>query len=257
MCLLVVAVHSHPRLPLIVAGNRDEFHARPTREAHWWPDHPDIVGGRDLQAGGTWLAMSRSGRFAAVTNFRDAQHETGDFRSRGHLITDFLTNRLAPHDYLKSIDPGRYAGFNLLVADRADAAYLSNRGAPMRRLPAGVYGLSNATLDEPWTKVTRSRNRLQALIEDDSVSETTLLRLLDDQEKASASEVETNKLSFSTAHALTAPFIVLPDYGTRCSTVLTLDHEDRVRFTERRFDELGRSIGETRFAFDLGVVRGD
>lgn len=257
MCLLVVAIRSHPCLPLIVAGNRDEFHARPTREAHWWPDHPDIVGGRDLQAGGTWLAMSRGGRFAAVTNFRDAQHETGKLRSRGHLITDFLTAGTAPLDYLQSIDPDRYAGFNLLVADRAGAAYLSNRGAPMRELAAGIYGLSNATLDEPWTKVTRSRSRLEALIADDAVDETSLLRLLDDRQKASAAEVETHDLPFSTAHALTAPFIVLPEYGTRCSTVLTLDHENKVRFVERRFDVHGRTTGESRFAFDLGVVQRD
>jgi uncharacterized protein with NRDE domain len=257
MCLLIVAVYSHPQWPLIVAANRDEFHARPTREAHWWPDHPDIVGGRDLQAGGTWLAMSRSGRFAAVTNFRDLQHETGALRSRGHLITDFLTCDRAPPGYLESIDPGRYAGFNLLVADRADAAYLSNRGAPMRALPAGVYGLSNATLDEPWNKVTRSRSRLEALIADDAVDESSLLHLLDDREKASAEEVETDDLAFSTAHALTAPFVVLPEYGTRSSTVLTLDIEGKVRFVERRFDERGRIKGESGFDFDLDVVQGD
>jgi uncharacterized protein with NRDE domain len=178
MCLLVVAIDSHPRLPLIVAGNRDEFHVRPTREAHWWPDYPDIVGGRDLQAGGTWLAMSRSGRFAAVTNYRDAQHETGHFRSRGRLITDFLTGVMPSLDYLESIDGSQYAGFNLLVADGADAAYLSNRGAPMRRLAPGVYGLSNATLDEAWTKVTRSRSRLETLIADDAVDEASLFILL-------------------------------------------------------------------------------
>jgi uncharacterized protein with NRDE domain len=201
--------------------------------------------------------MNRSGRFAAVTNFRDAQHEPGNLRSRGHLITDFLTGDQLPLDYLESIDPSHYAGFNLLVADRADAAYLSNRGARMRKLPAGVYGLSNATLDEPWAKVTRSRSRLEMLIASDAVNETSLLRLLDDRVKASASEVETNNLSFSTAHALTAPFIVLPEYGTRCSTVLTLDDDDRVRFVERRFDELGRTVGESRFAFDLGGINRD
>lgn len=257
MCLLVVAIRSHPRLPLIVAGNRDEFHARPSREAHWWPDHPEVVGGRDLQAGGTWLAVSRSGRFAAVTNFRDAQHETGDLRSRGHLITDFLTGEQTPLDYLESIDGSLYAGFNLLVADRAAAAYLSNRGAPKRELAAGVYGLSNATLDEPWNKVTRSRRRLEALIADDAVDVTSLLRLLGDRDKAPAAEVEANDLPFPTAHALSAPFIVLPEYGTRCSTVLTFDDRDKARFVEKRFDEQGRVTGESRFDFDLGGVRGN
>ena len=257
MCLLVVAIDSHPRLPLIVAGNRDEFHVRPTREAHWWPDYPDIVGGRDLQAGGTWLAMSRSGRFAAVTNYRDAQHETADFRSRGHLITDFLTGDMPSLDYLESIDGSQYAGFNLLVADGTDAAYLSNRGAPMRRLAPGVYGLSNATLDEAWTKVTRSRSRLETLIADDAVDEASLFLLLNDRDKGSAAEVEANGLSFSTAHARTAPFIVLPEYGTRCSTVMTRDREGAVRFVERRFDAQGRVTGESCFSFELGAVDGD
>jgi uncharacterized protein with NRDE domain len=257
MCLLAVAIRSHPRLPLIIAGNRDEFHARPSQGAHWWSDYPDIVGGRDLQAGGTWLAMHRNGRFAAVTNFRDAQHESGDLRSRGHLITGFLSSDRPVMDYLESIDPARYAGFNLLVADRSDAAYLSNRGAPMRELQPGIYGLSNATLNEPWSKVTRSRSRLGSLIADDNVDETSLMRMLDDREKASDAEVETNGLSHETAHALTAPFIVLPEYGTRCSTVLMLDNEDRVRFVERRFDEQGRTTGESRFDFDLVRESGD
>ena len=255
MCLLVVAIRSHPLLPLIVAGNRDEFHARPTREAHWWPDQPDIVGGRDLQAGGTWLAMNRRGRFAAVTNYRDARHESGRLRSRGHLITDFLTSGRAPLDYLQSIDAGGYGGFNLLVAEGRDAAYLSNRGAAMRTLAPGVYGLSNATLDEAWTKVTRSRSRLQALIADDAVDETNLFRLLSDREKGSADEVEANDLSFTTAYALTAPFIVLPEYGTRCSTILTRDREGEVRFVERRFDEQGRTTGESGFSFESAAER--
>jgi uncharacterized protein with NRDE domain len=257
VCLLVIAIDAHPRLPLIVAGNRDEFHARPTQEAHWWPDHPDIVGGRDLQAGGTWLAMSRSGRFAAVTNYRDAKHETDDLRSRGHLITDFLTGEMASLDYLDSIDGSQYAGFNLLVADGTDAAYLSNRGAAMRNLAPGVYGLSNATLDDAWTKVTRSRSRLQALIADDAVDEMNLFHLLSDREKGSADEVEANDLSFSTAFALTAPFIVLPEYGTRCSTILTRDREGEVRFVERRFDEQGRTSGESGFSFESAAERGN
>jgi uncharacterized protein with NRDE domain len=256
MCLLVIAIRQHEKLPLIVAGNRDEFHSRPTQAAHWWSDIPDILGGRDLQAGGTWLALHRDCRFAAVTNYRDARKEHAGLKSRGHLITGFLTDEKSPLDYLRSIDGEAYAGFNLLVADRNAAAYLSNRGAAMRELPPGIYGLSNATLDEPWTKVTRTKSRLQALIEDDAVNETSLLRLLDDRQKASSSEVRTNGLSFSMAHALTAPFIVLPDYGTRCSTVLTISDEGSARFTERRFDASGRNTGESGFVFDSGSVDG-
>lgn len=256
MCLLVIAIREHEKLPLIVAGNRDEFHARPTQDARWWPDDPQLLGGRDLQAGGTWLAMHRNGRFATVTNYRDAKKERAGLKSRGHLVTDYLASDKTPLDYLRSIDIDAYAGFNLLVIDRDAAAYLSNRGAAMRELPPGIYGLSNATLDEPWTKVTRTRSRLQALIEDDAANETNLLRMLDDRHKASTEEVQTNGLSFSMAHALTAPFIVLPEYGTRCSTVLTVSVEGHVHFTERRFDTVGKTTGESTFAFDLSVVDG-
>ena len=252
MCLLVFALRTHPRLPLIVAGNRDEFHARPSQAAHWWPDTRDTLGGRDLQAGGTWLAVHRSGRFAAVTNHRDARRESAGLRSRGHLITGFLDTRTGATDYLQSIDGSAYAGFNLLVSDGHSAGYLSNRGGGLRELQPGIYGLSNATLDEPWTKVTRTRSRLAELIARDNVNESSLLRILGDRERASAEEVETNGLSFSMAHALTAPFIVHPEYGTRCSTVMTIDDAGKVRFLERRFGPDGRQSGESRYTFESG-----
>lgn len=251
MCLLVVAHRSHARFPLIVAGNRDEFHARPARAAHWWPDAPDILGGRDLQAGGTWLAMHRNGRFATVTNYRDAQHEHGKRRSRGLLITGFLESSAAPMQYLCSVDGDDYAGFNLLVADGDSLAYLSNRGAGQRELAAGIYGLSNATLDDPWTKIMRSKAGLDRLVRDNDVTVTNLLRLLADREKASSEEVHANGLSFSMAHALTAPFIVTPGYGTRCSTVITVSDTGAVRFVERRFDAKGNATGDSSFEFDL------
>jgi uncharacterized protein with NRDE domain len=249
MCLLVFALHKHPRLPLIVAGNRDEFHARPTQPAHWWPDNRSILGGRDLQAGGTWLAIHREGRFAAVTNYRDAHREKAGLQSRGHLITGFLDTDAGAVEYLQSIDGDAYAGFNLLVADHQSAGYLSNRGAGLRELPPGIYGLSNATLDDPWTKVTRMKSKMAKLIDQDDVNETSLMRILDDREKASVDEVRTNGLSFAMAHTLTAPFIVHPDYGTRCSTVLTIDDAGSVRFLERSFDADGRPRGDARYTF--------
>jgi uncharacterized protein with NRDE domain len=252
MCLLVFALHTHPRLPLIVAGNRDEFHERPTQAAHWWADNRDIVGGRDLLAGGTWLAVHRSGRFAAVTNHRDAHRERAGLRSRGELVTGFLNADTGVIEYLDSIDRDTYGGFNLLVADRRSAAYLSNRGAGLRELPPGIYGLSNATLDDPWTKVTRSKSKLATLIGKENVNETSLLQILADRNRASAGEVQTNGLAFAMAHALTAPFIVHPEYGTRCSTVVTIDENGSVRFVERRFDPDGRSSGESRYVFDSG-----
>lgn len=249
MCLVVLAIGQSAELPLILAGNRDEFHARATLAAAWWPDKPDVLGGRDLQAGGTWLALHRNGRFATVTNYRDAEPVSADLRSRGHLVTEFLEGEQPPLDYLQAIDGSAYAGFNLIVGDARGAAYLSNRGADPRELPAGVYGLSNALLDGPWDKVKRSKRALARLLDHDSVSESRLLELLNDREPGIADESDTNRLSKAVAHALTAPFIVMPEYGTRCSTIVTADKSGAWRMLERRFDAQGEATGDSRFSF--------
>ncbi len=249
MCLIVLAIGQSQRYPLILAGNRDEFHARPTRKAEWWADRTDILGGRDLQAGGTWLALHRSGRFATVTNYRDAEPVSAKFRSRGHLVTEFLDSEESPLDYLSAIDGERYAGFNLIAGDGKEFAYVSNRGAGPRQLAAGVYGLSNALLDGPWSKVERSKSSLRKLLDRDAVNETEMMRLLDDRAKAPLEEVESGALDFATMHAITAPFIVTPDYGTRSSTIILADSAGTWRITERRFDAAGGSIGESRYSF--------
>jgi len=251
MCLVVLGWQQHPDLPLIVAGNRDEFHLRPTKEVHWWPDKPDIAGGRDLQAAGTWLALSTNGRFATVTNFRDAEPPTPKLRSRGHLVTGFLESALDPVDYLNSIDGTAYAGFNLLVSDGETLAWASNRSAGVRVLAPGIYGLSNALLDSPWHKVVRGKAALQQLISADNVNETELLRILADRSKAPVSEVAADRLPFATAHAISAPFIVLPDYGTRSSSIALCDNAGNWRLHERRFDPGGERIGDTTLRFSV------
>lgn len=249
MCLLVLAVAVHPQHPVILAGNRDEFHGRAAKESHWWSDRPDILGGRDLEAGGTWLALHRNGRFATVTNFRDAQPRSPDYRSRGYLVTEFLESTLPPLEYLLSIDGSAYAGFNLLVGDTESAAYGSNRGASPALLTPGVYGLSNALLDSPWEKVVRSKATLARLLQHGAVSHADLLELLNDR-RTSADEVPgPGLLDETTARALTAPFIVTPHYGTRCSTVITSNRDGGWQMSERRFDERGHATGESHFSF--------
>jgi uncharacterized protein with NRDE domain len=234
MCLVVIAWQKHAEYPVIIAGNRDEFHARPTKEMHWWPDKPDMV---------------RNGRFATVTNFRDAELPVAKLRSRGHLVKDFLETTESPIDFLNNIDGELYAGFNLLVSDGDTLGWLSNRGGSPRALPPGVYGLSNALLDSPWDKVTRSKAAMEKLIQQDKINETELLRLLSDRQKASASEVETGGLPFARAHSISAAFIVLPDYGTRSSSVAFRDRNGNWRLQERRFDASGKSVGDTALGF--------
>lgn len=250
MCLVVFAWQQHPDFPLIIAGNRDEFHARPTEDARWWPDQPDIVGGRDLQAGGTWLALHRDGRFATVTNYRDAVPTSAKFRSRGHLVTEFLNAKTSPTDYLRGIDGSRYAGFNLLVSDGVELASLSNRATGVQSLAPGVYGLSNALLDSPWHKVVYAKKALSDLIEKNKVNETELFRLLNERQRAPVAEISKDHLPFETTHAISAPFIVLPEYGTRCSSVLLKASSGGWRFHERRFDASGRVIGDSTVRFN-------
>lgn len=250
MCLVIVGWQQHAEFPLIIAGNRDEFHRRPTEAAHWWPDQPDILGGRDLQAGGTWLALHRNGRFATVTNYRDAEATSAKNRSRGHLVTEFLQGSETPDSYLRSIDGSKYAGFNLLVCDGKSLGWSSNRGDGVKLLPPGIYGLSNALLDSPWHKVLRGKSGLERVISDNKVNASELFRLLGDREKAPVSQIESEHLPFETAHAISAPFIVLPDYGTRSSNVALCDASGNWQIRERRFDASGARIGESAFRID-------
>jgi uncharacterized protein with NRDE domain len=249
VCLIVLAIGQSPRYPLILAGNRDEFHARPTAKADWWADRNDVVGGRDLQAGGTWLALQRGGRFATVTNYRDVEPSSAKFRSRGHLVTEFLGGEESPLGYVSKVDGGRYAGFNLIVGDADRVAYVSNRGAGPRDLTAGIYGLSNALLDKPWHKVERSKSSLRRLLAGNEINETTMLRLLDDRVPGPIEEAESGPLDFTAMRAITAPFIVTPSYGTRCSTVVLVDNGGSWHMTERRFDAAGIAVGDSRFTF--------
>ena len=251
MCLVVLAFGSHPGYPLVVTANRDEFHARPARDAGWWPDWPDVAGGRDLLAGGTWLAVHRDGRFATVTNHHDAEPKHANRRSRGELVTGFLQGDAGALDYLQSIDGNSYDGFNLLVGDRRELAYLSNQDNEPRTLTPGIYGLANARLDSPCDKVQRSRKRLQGLLEASQPNDTGLFRLLADRRRGPVAEAADKHLPFARAHATTAPFIVLPDYGTRCSTIFTVSGDGHAHFRERRFDPAGNSVGETTLEFDI------
>lgn len=250
MCLVVLAWKSHPDYRLILAANRDEFHGRPSAGATWWDDQPSILAGRDLQAGGTWLAVSGSGRFATVTNYREQQRPRLGLRSRGELVTNFVAGGDGPLPYATSLDGERYAGFSLLTADAEELACVSNRGDDAVALEPGVYGLSNASLDTPWTKLVRSKDALVDLLSDDRIDEEALLKLVADRQTAPAADIQSDELPFDLARALTAPFIVAPEYGTRCSTVVLIGTDGSVRFTERRFGPDGEQAGESRFQFD-------
>jgi uncharacterized protein with NRDE domain len=255
MCLLVLAWQVHPRYRLVVAANRDEFHERPTAAMAKWAPPDDIIAGRDLRAGGTWLAMDRARRFGIITNFRDLQPPAPGAPSRGNLIPNYLRNGAGPERYLKGLQPnaGGYSGFNLLLTDSDSLWYASNRANDFARpLPPGIYGLSNEFLDTPWPKLQRVRRRFDPLLmQRGEVPPDELFAMLADSTPAGINE-ELPKTGLSPVweQLLSSPFIRNEDYGTRCSTIVLLEPSGAVSLTERRFDVQGNVTAETEFSLD-------
>lgn len=250
MCLILFAHRAHPAYRLVVAANRDEWFQRPTAPAAFWPDAPYVLAGRDLEANGTWLGVTRTGRFAALTNFRDAESRRTDLPSRGALVRDFLTSEVAPGEYLDSLraQAGRYNGFSLLVADTRSMRYFSNRDGAARELPAGVYGLSNHLLDAPWPKVRAGKARLAAHL-DGHVSAERLLEILDDTHAAPDDALPRTGVSLERERQLSPMRILAGDYGTRSSTVVLVSAEGEIDFLERSFAPSGAESGIVRERF--------
>jgi uncharacterized protein with NRDE domain len=257
MCLLVLAWQAHPRYRLIVAANRDEFHERPTAPLAQWPAPENILAGRDLRANGTWLGLDRRRHFGVITNFRELQRPRPEALSRGALIPRYLEGEASAGTYLSQLAPEapRYSAFNLLLTDGDSLWYASNRAERFARpLPPGVYGLSNQFLDTPWPKLRRVRRRFDAWLSDPAnASASELFALLDDRATATADEeLPQTGIPPEWERVLSAPFVLNPDYGTRCSTVLLLESSGAGYLAERRFDPSGNSIGATEFALAAG-----
>lgn len=252
MCLVLIALNAHPRLRLVIAANRDEFHARAAVPAAWWPE--GVLAGRDSVAGGTWFGIHRSGRWALITNFREGVPRDPNAPSRGKLVTRALLDTRSPLACAAAIavDGARYHGFNLLVGDATFAAYASNRASGALRLGPGVYGLSNHLLDTPWPKVVRGKQRLAAWLQQDGATDAPLFDLLADPMPAAEHELPATGVTRDWERLLSSPFIVNRDYGTRCSTVLTVAPGGAARFAERSFDPAGRAIGDVSYEWAEG-----
>lgn len=246
MCLVVFAVGASDKYPLLVAANRDEFHSRPTRPAMFWPEHPQLLAGRDEQLGGTWMGVTREGRFAAVTNFRDPNANGQAPRSRGELPLDFLLGEDHPNIYLDKIQAkgGSYAGFNLLVGEQGNLWYFSNSlhgpdSAP-RQLQPGLYGLSNAHLDTPWPKVLIGKERMTALLGRQSIDHTLLRDVVADTSLASQASLQVLGMETEMEQMLSAQFIKSELYGTRATTTLWFGAGGEISWQELGFDGTGQ-----------------
>jgi uncharacterized protein with NRDE domain len=254
MCLILAALDAHPDYALVVAANRDEFYDRPTAPAAFWPEHPRILGGRDLRAGGTWLGVDRSGRFAAVTNYRQGEREPPAPRSRGLLVSNYLSSDVDAGGYVARVERegSEYNGFNLLAGNSRELHWLSNREGRARRLGPGIYGLSNHLLDTPWPKVTAGKSALTALLggrEADLVS--GLFDLLSDKTQVPDDALPRTGIGLAWERLLSSAFIASAEYGTRSSTVVLIGRDARVTFVERSFGAGSTRAGEVCHAFRL------
>ncbi len=248
MCLIALALDAHPQYALVLAANRDEFHRRPSAPASYWDDAPQIFGGRDLQSHGSWLALARDGRWAAVTNVRRMIPPDPNAPSRGRLIAHYLRDAQSAAGYGAELqsDADRYAGFNLLLGDADGVWYLSNHdGFHRTRLTAGVHAVSNAALDTPWPKLVALREHLRTWCARGDTEREPLLEALASDTVADDAALPDTGVGAEMERFLAPAFIRGATYGTRASTVLTIDRAGHAHFTERRFGPNGAPSGQT------------
>ncbi|WP_308895643.1 NRDE family protein [Candidatus Desulfosporosinus nitrosoreducens] len=256
LCLLFFAYQVHPRYRLILGANRDEFYHRPTEPAHFWESSPGILGGRDLEMLGTWMGITRSGRFSALTNFRDPSSQIENPKSRGQLVKDYLESRESPEEYLAKVIETQsfYNPFNILVGDLRNLMYFSNQSPEVRDLKPGFYALSNHFLDTPWPKVRKSKQALFAYLEgnqDRLIDSRVIFEILADTEQAYDHELPSTGIGYPREKMLSSIFIRGTDYGTRSSTVLCLDRENTLLFQERTFRGDHKFWDEVSYSFKL------
>jgi uncharacterized protein with NRDE domain len=257
MCLILFAIDQHARYPLIIAANRDESYHRPTARLAFWADAPNVAAGRDLEGGGTWLGITRQGRWAALTNYRQAGSYRQGAPSRGRLVSDYLLTQLPPEAYVESIraNTAQYNGFSLLVGFGTDVHYLSNRAENYQRVMPGSHGLSNHLLDTPWPKVADGRRLLQALPDLPAAPLTDiLLQALQNHRIPPDSALPDTGVGIPGERILSPTFIVSERYGTRATTVILVDRDGAVSIVEHSFGVLGKPLGSSSLQFVLESV---
>jgi len=235
VCIVVFAYKAHPGYRLILGANRDEFYDRPTAPMAYWDSAPEILGGRDLLRGGTWLGITTGGRFGLVTNYRDSVARFGSAPSRGGLVTAFLQSSRPPAEYLRDLEPraNDYEGFNLLLGDGEDLWLFSNRDGRIRRIQPGIYGLSNHVLDTPWPKVRRGKRMMKNLLKRASPAPPDLFELLEDRHQPPDEELPDTGVGLARERMLAPIFVESDTYGTRSSTALLIGADSRVTIAEK------------------------
>ncbi|MDZ7715148.1 MAG: NRDE family protein [Balneolaceae bacterium] len=254
MCLIVFSYKNHPKYDLVFAANRDEFYKRPAKAAQFWDEHPHILAGKDLSAGGTWMGVTKNGFLSALTNYRDPSIQKNDPPSRGHLVLNYLIEEKEPESYIKEIDQkaDQYNGFNLVAGHFNELAYYSNQQQGYQILNPGVYGLSNHLLDTPWPKVKQTKNELSNLLEQTDINKEQIFNLLIHDQPAPEEELPDTGIPKEIEKAVSPPFIKMDEYGTRSSTVLLITKSGEVIFEERRFKSGSQKVkNKNQFKFNI------
>jgi uncharacterized protein with NRDE domain len=258
VCLIVVGWQLREDYPLILAANRDEFFARPAAPADFWEDHGNVLAGRDSEQGGTWLGLTRSGRLAAVTNFRSGRRQRIGTRSRGWLVRDYLLSDQQPREFIAHVHASaeHYDGFNLIAGTQQGLFHYSNRSAEIIALPPGTHGLSNHLLNTPWPKVQRARQGLAALADSPARAlPEALFELLADRTPAPDETLPDTGIGLEWERTLSTAFIQTPEYGTRCSTVVLFDRSGRAYLEEHSFAPDGSRLAHRRHELQLAPLR--
>lgn len=255
MCLILIALQQHPRYPLVIAANRDEYFDRPAAPAHFWPEAPQLLAGRDLKAGGTWLGITRQGRIAAVTNVREPGRHRPDALSRGELTSQFLLGHARAADYLQQLQARaeHYNGFNLICGDLQQLYHYSNRSGAPTALRPGLHGISNHLLDTPWPKVTGGKTALARVLAQPEFTLDELLALLNQRDPAPDDQLPDTGVGLLVERALSSRFIHAPamNYGTRVSTALRIDHAGWAEWREWTWNPQGECIERAEHDFQV------
>ena len=253
MCLIFLSFNQHPDYPLIIAANRDEFYDRPATALGLWPEYPNILAGKDLTGGGTWLGVTKSGYFAMLTNYRDMASIKANAPTRGKLVLDYLAGEFDPSNYLLALDASSslYNGYNIILGTLNDPWYYSNQNHEMFRLGTGLYGLSNALLDTNWPKVDSGKEKFKQIIEQESLDFEALMSFMYDKTLASDENLPDTGIGYEKEKLLSSMFIELPGYGTRNTTLLVKDKNDNVQLIERTYYHKDNSTSELKFEFSI------
>ncbi len=251
MCVLYLAVRSHPRYPLIFASNRDEYYSRPTEPARFWQNQPDVLAGRDLEKGGTWAGVTRGGRFAILTNFREPADLHAEHESRGMIVRNYLVQGAPLQGFLKELsrNHARYKPFNLIVGEKDQVLYYSSRDDKITPIGAGIFGLSNHALNTPWPKLTRGLEAFKAKIAAQGpLTPSVFLPLLQDRARAPDEKLPDTGVGIELERMLSPIFVETPTYGTRSSTVHLRDLEGNAEFLEQGYSLTGKlPVRELKF----------